>query len=292
MKKTIFSVALVALGIGRAQEIRLVIRGDDLGMSQGSLTAFERAFNQGVLTVGAIQAPGPWFEGAAELARKNPGWCTGVHLCLVGEWRGYRWRPVLPWDQVRSLVDEDGYLYTSPGELFRRQPKLTEIDAEWRAQINLAKKKGVDVQYLDLHYVSPSQYPGLGEAIKKIASDYDLPVSGGFGEKRMGGVYNTPVEQKLDRAVEQLEKLEPGLYLWVCHIGIDSPEQRALIHSEPPAIFVRGGVGRHRAGELEVLTSLEVKSAILKKGIVLTNYRELWNEKRQKPAAQNPPRGR
>jgi len=266
-------------GVLPAQEIKLIIRGDDLGMTQGSLVAFERAFNEGVLTSGAMVVPGPWFEAAAELARKNPGWCMGVHLCLVGEWRGYRWRPVSPRDQVRSLVDEDGYLYTSPAELFRHEPKLEEIDAELRAQVNLAKRRGVNVQYLDLHYVSPSQYPGFSGLIDKIAKDYNLPLSQSFGENRIS-VYTTPVEQKLERAIELLEKLEPGLYLWVCHIGIDSPEQRALIHSDPAAIFVRGGVGKHRAEELRVLTSLDVKSAILKKGIVLTNYRELWQQKR------------
>ena len=265
-------------GVLCAQEIKLIIRGDDFGMTQGSLIAFERAFNEGVLTTGAMVVPGPWFEAAAELARKNPGWCTGVHLCLVGEWRGYRWRPVLPPDKVRSLVDEDGYLYTSPTELFRHSPKLDEIDAELRAQVNLAKRRGVNVQYLDLHYVSPSQYPGFSNLISRIAKDYNLPLSQSFGEKGIS-VYNTPVEQKLERAVEMLEKLEPGLYLWVCHIGIDSPEQRALIHSDPEAIFVRGGVGKHRAEELRVLTSLEVKSAILKKGIILTNYREIWQRK-------------
>ena len=102
--------AVSALAVAaEAQEIRLVIRGDDCGMTQGSLVAFERAFNEGVLTSGAMIVPPPWFEGAAELAHKNPGWCTGVHLCLVAEWRGYRWRPALPWDKVRSPVDEDGF---------------------------------------------------------------------------------------------------------------------------------------------------------------------------------------
>jgi len=273
------AILLLALP-AQAQEIRLIIRGDDLGMTQGSLVAFEKAFNQGVLTAGAMVVPGPWFEAAAELARRNPGWCVGVHLCMVGEWRGYRWRPVLPWDQVRSMVDEDGYLCTSPRQLFARQPKLQEIDAELRAQINLAKKRGVNVQYIDLHYVSPSQYPGLADVIKKIGADYNLPISSQMGEKRTVSVYSAPIDQKLKRAVEMLGALQPGLGLWVCHIGIDSPEQRALIHSEPGDIFVEGGVGRHRAEELNVLTSLEVKSAILKKGIVLTNYRELWTEKR------------
>ena len=264
-----------------AQEIQLIVRGDDLGMTQGSLVGVEKAMNEGVLTCTSMIVPGPWFEAAAELARRNPGWCTGIHLCLVGEWRGYRWRPVLPWDKVRSLVDAEGFLHPSPGELFQHKPRLVEIDAELRAQIELAKKKGVNVQYLDTHYMDLADYPGLEDAIRKIAADYNLPISSQLGEKNMESVYQTPVEQKKKRAVEILDGLGPGLWLWVCHVGIDSPEQHALIHTAPEDIFVDGGVGRHRAEELNVLTSLEVQSMILKKGIRLTNYRELWKAKKR-----------
>jgi len=267
-------------GLRAGEPIRLIVRGDDLGMTQGSLLAFERAFNEGILTSGALVVPGPWFEAAAEMCRKNPGWSTGVHLCLVGEWRGYRWRPVLPWDRVSSLVDEDGYLFTSPDELFSHRPKLEEIDRELRAQIDLARKKGVHVQYLDTHYITPSNetYPGLGDLLQKIAADYDLPFSGNFGEKEIS-VYETPIDQKVGRALELVDSLTPGLWLWICHIGIDSPEQRALIHTARNDIFVTGGVGRHRAAEFEVLTSLELRSALLKKGIELISYSRLWKEK-------------
>jgi hypothetical protein len=33
-----------------AQDMRLIVRWDDLGMTQGSLVAFEKAFNEGVLS--------------------------------------------------------------------------------------------------------------------------------------------------------------------------------------------------------------------------------------------------
>ena len=63
---------------------------------------------------------------------------------------------------------------------------------------------------------------------------------------------------------------------------IDSPEQNALIHTKPEDIFTGGGVGKHRAAELDALTSIEVKSMILIKSIKLTNYRELWEEKKKR----------
>lgn len=283
----VITLAFLTAGLmSRGSEVeeagpRLIIRGDDLGMTQGSLVAFERAFNEGLLTAASLIVPGPWFEGAAQLSARNPGWCTGIHLCLVGEWRGFRWRPVSPWSEVSSLVDEDGFLYTSPNELFANRPKLEEIDTELRAQIDLAIKKGVNVQYLDTHYISPSgdAYPGLGEIIRQLGADYDLPISGLMGEERLS-IYSVPVEEKLNRAVEILRDLEPGLWLWVCHPGIDSPEQNALIHTAPGDIFVESGVGPHRAAVLETLKSIELRSVVFSRGIQLTNYREIWKTKK------------
>ena len=278
----LFSLIIMFLlpTISQAQDIKLIVRGDDFGMTQGSVLAFERAFNEGILTCGSLLVQPPWFEAAGELTRKNPRWCVGVHLSLVGEWRGYNWRPVLPWDRVSSLVDEDGFLFKDPRELFKHNPKIEEIDAELRAQVNLAKKKGVDVQYIDTHYMGTDDHPGLRGVIQKIGRDYNLPISSQMGEKRLGGIYRVPVEKKKAEAIEMLKKLQPGLWLWVCHIGIDSPEQDALIHSAPEEIFVNG-VGLHRAAELAVLTSPEVKNVISRGGISLTNYRELVKEKRK-----------
>ena len=179
--------------ISHAEEIRLIVRGDDFGMTHGSVLAFEKAFNEGVLTCGSLLVQPPWFEAAAELARKNPRWCIGVHLSLVGEWREYNWRPVLPWDRVSLLVDGDGFLFKDPRELFKHNPKIEEIDAELRAQIDLAKKKGADVQYIDTHYMGMDDYPGLRGVIQRIGQDYNLPISSQMGEKRLGGVPVIPL---------------------------------------------------------------------------------------------------
>jgi predicted glycoside hydrolase/deacetylase ChbG (UPF0249 family) len=259
-------------------DIKLIIRGDDMGMTQGSLVAFEKAFNEGVLTCASIQVPAPWFEGAAELSKKNPVWCVGVHLTAIGEWRGYRWRPALPWDKVSSLVDEDGFLYRHPDELIAHNPKPEEMEAEFRAQIELALKKGINVQYLDLHYLGSSKYPPLEGILRQLGREFNLPISGTMGETRIPGVYRDPVQNKKKLALKQLDELKPGLWLWVAHLGIDSPEQKALIHFRPHPVFSKG-MAEHRAAELEVLTSPEVKSMIQKRGIRLTNYRELWKEK-------------
>lgn len=255
-----------------AQDIRLIVRGDDLGMTQGSIAAFEKSFKEGVLTCASLLVVAPWFEAATDLIRRNPGWCIGVHLCLVGEWQGYRWRPVLPWGKVPSLVDADGFLFPTPDELWSHKPKPEEIEAEFRAQIDLALKKGVKLQYLDLHYAANDD---VKKIIRKLSKEYGLPISGTLGEKYAISVYKAPVEGKLASALKQINQLTPGLWLWVAHPGIESPEQNALVHSSPEDRFTGGGVGKHRAAETAVLTSREVKDAIAGKKIRLTTYREL-----------------
>jgi len=278
-----------ALGQDKDQDlIRLIVRGDDLGMTQGSIDAFETAIVYGVLTSASIQVPGPWFEAAVELTKRHPNFCYGIHLTLVAEWRGYRWRPVLPYDQVSSLVDEDGYFYQSPAELLSANPKPKEVEAELRAQINLALKRGIRLSYLDNHYLDINTISGCDNLKQKLAADYGLVVSGSIGEMIVAGkyypqgeqkkisdvvgIYMVPEEQKLESAVGMLEELVPGLWIWLCHPGIDSPEQNALIHTFPSHIIPGQGVGAHRAKILEVLTNISVKSTILRRSIVLTDY--------------------
>jgi hypothetical protein len=270
----VFLVAVLTFQSVQAEEIRLIVRGDDLGMSQGSIAAFEKAFREGILTCASIQVPAPWIDAAADLAAKHPEWCFGIHLTLIGEWRGYRWRPVLPWDKVKSIVDEDGFLFRYPEELAANHPQIGEIEAELKAQVALSLKKGIWPEYLDIHYVSPELIPGLEAVIKKLATTYGIPISGTLGERRAIGIYQTPVDQKILEAITKLNRLTPGLWLWVAHIGIQSPEQGALIHTKPEDVFP-DGVGRHRFGELNAITNKEIKDLIRKRDIRLVSYRDL-----------------
>ena len=271
----VFIAFLFQCGVTNAGETSLIVRGDDFGMTQGSLVAFEKAFKEGILTCASLQVPAPWFEAAADLAKKNSTWCVGIHLTLIGEWYGYRWRPVLPWSKVKSIVDEDGFFLRYPEELWEKKPRIEEMESEFRAQILLAIKKGVDLQYMDIHYTDYTEYPGFEMVVRKLSREFGLPVSGWMEEKRLRSVFSVPLGQKKEVASKNLEQLTPGLWLWVFHPGINSPEQRALVHVKKEDFTGVGGVGLHRAEETDVLTSPEIKSLITKKRIQLTNYKEL-----------------
>src|SRR5258708_32442640 len=125
-------------------EIRLIVKGDDMGAAHGINVATIDAYTRGVLTTTDIIVAGPWFPEAARLVNENPGLDVGVHLAITSEWENVKWRPLT---QTPSIVDEDGYFFPAvapragfaPKRSIKEAPwKLEEIERELRAQLTMA----------------------------------------------------------------------------------------------------------------------------------------------------------
>jgi len=263
---------------GEHRRIRLILRGDDMGMSPAANTAIELAFTKGILTCAAILAPAPWAEAAAVLARTHPEWCVGAHLALLGEWRGCRWRPVLPWNKVRSITDRNGFLRQTPKDFYRGRPDWREVEAELNAQVDLISKSWrVRLGYIDSHYLGGKNDPRLNRILKKIGGERRLPVSGMENEKttQAGGIYTVPPGKKKAALLGEIRGMEdPGDYLIVFHPLLAGPESDALVHSEPGHVM-KEGAGSHRVAELNCLLDPEIRKLIGRQGIKLIDYREL-----------------
>ncbi|MGD9347297.1 MAG: ChbG/HpnK family deacetylase [Candidatus Aminicenantes bacterium] len=253
------------------EPVELIVRGDDMGMTHTCNLAVAKNFQEGILTCASIIVPSPWFEEAARMCREHPEWCIGVHLTLNSEWRDYRWKPVLPYTEVLSLVDENGYFYPTTEAFLEASPELEEVERELRAQMELALKRGIDVQYIDTHMDTARSTPELREVVLNICRDYDLPLSRESGEQQMS-IYEVPYKEKKKALAEQLKQLESGLWLLVVHPGLDTPEARALVDINPEGL---PDVALNRAAVTEALTSKIIQTIIEKRGIVLTDYRKL-----------------
>jgi predicted glycoside hydrolase/deacetylase ChbG (UPF0249 family) len=256
------------------QEIILITRADDMGYTHTGNIATIECMRNGMIRNAAILVIAPWFEEAAKLTRDNPDLCFGVHMGLIGEWRGYRWRPVLPYSAVPSLVDEDGFLWQSPRDFWGHHPKMEEVEKEFTAQIELAKKKGVQISYLDTHYVMPDNEHYL-PVVQRLGKKYGLPVSCLLNERQLDdfGIYTVPPEEK-EKALEQvLRRLEPGVNLLIAHPGLNSMENDALVHFEPEHVQLLG-TGRLRAAETGAYTSPRIMRLIKELGIKLMSYAE------------------
>src|SRR5882724_1314695 len=165
-----------------ATEIRLIVKGDDMGAAHGINTATIDAYKRGVLTTTNVIVPGPWFPEAARLINENPGLDVGVHLAITSEWDNIKWRPLT---QAPSIVDADGYFFPAvaprsnfpPKTSIKESPwKLDEIERELRAQITMAKRRIPQVSYTWNHMGFTSLSPEVHELVLRLSKEYGLVV--------------------------------------------------------------------------------------------------------------------
>lgn len=277
-------IGLCAAQAQAQQKIRLIVRGDDFGYTHASNEALEPAFNRGVMTSASVLVPGPWFAETARIVKEHPEWSVGVHLTITSEWNTLRWAPVAPAAAVPSLVAPDGFLwafgYRSPkpadwpadgAPWAEHAPDPAQAEKEFRAQIERALALGVKLDYLDCH-MGMACREDLMPVTRKLAQEFCLGISGGFGEKRFSvrAAVNTPGAMKA-ALLEALGKLEPGLYLYVDHPAADTPELRAVDTNDGPRwADIRSSV-------LAAWTDPEVIAMVRAKNIELTPIGALFD---------------
>jgi chitin disaccharide deacetylase len=260
-----------------SREIRLIVKGDDMGAAHGINTATIEAFKRGVLTTTNVIVPGPWFPEAARLLKENPGLDVGVHLALTSEWDDIKWRPLT---NAPSIVDDDGYFFPmvqppagaiAGRSIKERGGKLDDMERELRAQLAMAKRHIPQVTYTWNHMGFTSLGPDVAALVSRLSKEYGLVVPADLGVQRIGSVYDGrdsgPV--KAEKLAARLETLGPGLWLHIDHASTDDPEMRAVGHAGYE------WVAADRSAVFEAWTSARVREVITRRGIKLTNYREL-----------------
>ena len=74
------------------QDIKLLVRGDDIGSSHNANLACIESYKNGIVRSVEIMVPCSWFEEAVIMLNENPGLDVGIHLTLTSEWDNYKWR--------------------------------------------------------------------------------------------------------------------------------------------------------------------------------------------------------
>ena len=150
---------------------RVIVNGDDFGMSPGINTAIERLHQAGRLSSVSIMSNMPWSAAALAYACDATDLKSGVHLNLTTG------RPLLSIDRVPSLVDRNGDFLTL-SLLLRRllsgRVLRNEIRRELQAQIDAARDTGLDIQHLDSH-MHFHAVPVLGRLVTNLAHAYGVP---------------------------------------------------------------------------------------------------------------------
>lgn len=148
---------------------QLIINADDFGIHPAVNEAVRKAATEGILTSTSLMAGGDAFDEAVEMARSMPSLGIGIHLTLVGGIKS-----VLPPSEVPFLTWDNGVFCHDYGKLIVRDLEgkilLSEVYAEWDAQIQKIMNTGLPVTHMDGHqhmHMWPHFYPIARDLAKK-----------------------------------------------------------------------------------------------------------------------------
>jgi len=280
LKKIGLMICCVCIQYVHAQPptgIQLIVRSDDMGFCHAVNKACIDVYQHGISRSVEVLAPTPWFMEAVTLLNKNPGFDVGVHLCLTSEWTNLRWRPLT---HAPSLVDADGYFPhfiwkngadTASAYLLQKNINIAEVEAEFRAQIELIKKYLPQVSHLSAHMGSNNASAAIKSVVNKLSVEYNLPIDLPAGVKyinNFGGSKKSPF-QKEKQLANILDTLSNGIYCLVEHPGIDGEEMQSVFHKGYE------NVGYDRGGITKALTSKLVKQVIARRKIRLVSIKDV-----------------
>jgi hypothetical protein len=267
----------------------LVIHADDLGMAHTVNRATFEALERGWVTSASILVPCPWFPEVARFARAHPDADLGIHLALTSEWTTFRWGPLSPVDQVKSLLDPDGYLpmlETTVAERARPQ----EAERELRAQIERARAAGIRISHFDSHMNALYGTAGLLDVYRRLAAEYRVPLRWDRTLAIPSGGTMPPEEVLIDQTVavnpgvdpkawraeyeKLLAPLPAGVYLMVVHLGYSDEEMWGATADHPD-----WGAAWRRY-DLDLVSSPEFREFLRAQGFVLVSFKDLARARR------------
>ncbi len=276
----VWAVSCSAGAAEPGRPIELCVRGDDMGHTLDVNLAIIKAHTEGILTSASLMPPALYFDDAVARCRAHPHLAAGMHLTLMAV---VPMRPVLPPDQVPSLVAPDGFFYRGSEDFIKARPKIEEVEKELRAQITKCLATGLRFYYIDWHMGSGGgqKRPDIAALYPRLAQEYRLLYTQDQDGKYAGAKFvpaaleswrtqrlpdgtlvcwavpGMPPEVRTG-FLRSLANLQPGTWYTVCHPGLYSPLQ---------------------AQSVELICSPEVKAIIRTHAIRLISYADLWQRK-------------
>lgn len=256
----------------QAQDIKLIIRADDIGSSHAANVGCIESYREGITTSVEIMPPCPWFFEAVNMLNENPKLDVGVHLTLTAEWDFIKWRPLT---EVPGLTNPDGDFYPmvwknenypAGSSISEANWTIEEVEKELRAQIELTLKYVKNVSHLSTHMGFNGLDPKINRLVDDLANEYGLFVDMKNVKRFQGWNNEEPLDSRIDQFCENIQKLTPGTYLFVEHPAKNFPEMQPVGHPR------NRDVAAQRDMVTQVFTSEKVKKAIKDKGIQLISY--------------------
>jgi predicted glycoside hydrolase/deacetylase ChbG (UPF0249 family) len=262
---------------------KLIVRGDDLGASRSMNLAIMEAAKNGIQTSIEVMVPAPWFPEAVKLLKENSHLDVGVHLTITSEWDNLKYRPLT---EAKSITNKDGYFFPFifPNKEYLGQSiqenefSLVEIENEFRAQIEMAKKHIRNLSHISGHMGCTRFDPKVKLIADRLAKEYGLYISlEDYNVKNVTYIGpKSSVSDKIKSFKAMLQTLKPGeTYLFVDHPAYNDTELQGISH------IGYTDVGKDREGVLKTWTDSSVKKMIKTKKIELISYGDLVGKRKQ-----------
>ena len=289
------------------KETRLIVNADDLGMSRGITDGIILAHRYGIVTSASLMVNTPAAEYAVERLAKTPQLGVGVHLNVCAG------APVLPREKVPTLVGIDGKFHP-PAVMIRKlwlwRVALSEIEAEFRAQLRWAKERGIAVTHADSHHHMHIYPAAVLPFVRALAAEgiecARTPRMGvwprpsrfrSIGGPHEGGVCRRVAVQAYRGALRRTpfrklrmpdarisffskDRRDPSALLKQWKVAIENLPSGTFELACHPGLFERGfsesdPILRQRENELQWLADRELRDLIDRRRIRLISYRDL-----------------
>lgn len=250
--------------------MKLIINGDDYGLSEGVSKGILKAYKDGILTDTTAMTNMPYFEESVRLAKEAGITKMGIHLTFTCG------KPILGKEEVPSICDDNGDFYKRKD--IPCNIKLDEVEKELRAQVAKFKESGLELNHIDGHHHFFAYKDELFNIIIKLAEELNVPIRCPINEKRVlveennimcpdyfdNSFYgqNISIEYLIKRL--ELLKDEYNIVEFMTHPAIDGEELKGI-----------SSYNLEREIELKILTSNDIKDYINKNKIELISFSDI-----------------
>lgn len=267
----------------------LIIHADDIGVSHSENEASITAIEKGSVSSGSIMVPCPWMPEIGAYAAAHPNADLGLHLTLTAEWKQYKWGPVLPRTEVPSLVDDKGF-FPDNSEAVGKNAKPAEVEKELRAQVERAKKFGIEPTHFDTHMGSVLTSVEIAKIYVKLGHEYKVPVlmhevmAKAYLKvelKDLGAENNVLADNIIMAAPDDykggmknfytkaLKGIGPGLNVLLLHAAHDDSEMKAVTMEHPDY------GAEWRQADYEFFTSDDCRKLLQENNIKVITWKEI-----------------
>lgn len=149
--------------------MKLLVNADDYGMTAGVSRGIIEGMQTGIVTSTSAIVNAPAFPACASYALEHGLDRMGVHAMLTMV------RPLLPADEVPSLVDKQGRFRDRAG-FFAAPASIEEARAELECQIETFLATGLSLTHIDTHHGFMMRDEAFFTMFLELAEHYGVPL--------------------------------------------------------------------------------------------------------------------